>query len=314
MVLLVPPGFDAWSAAAAASWEGAVTIRPVPGAEPDDYDLPSWAPCAEIATLERGAVVAIDPERGTKRTLVGGDPVSWCVWGPDCGACTFFRHPAGQSVEAGRPYLFRDQKPIAALLPGFSPAPHQFVWSASGRHLLMNGRTAEGRGWELRVVDGKTGIGRIVPMPPDSLLPPAAPGSPRPEPQMGSFAPDDSAAYYTLILSGGAFDGERGIWRYDLRTREVTRVLRGGWCEWPVCSPGGAWIAYLAKDAGSDEFRRDLWVVQTKGDGVIRLTRDPEVSCSGRPAWSPDGKRIVVAIAAVGQGALPRLHFVEQRQ
>src|SRR5215208_1454899 len=63
------------------------------------------------------------------------------------------------------------------------------------------------------------------------------------------------------------------------RTRRITNVTGGAYD--PYWSPGGEWIAYVARDGT----RHDIWLVRPDGTGSVRLTS------SGRnrmPAWSPD--------------------------
>ncbi|NKB66403.1 MAG: hypothetical protein GKR89_05040 [Candidatus Latescibacteria bacterium] len=60
----------------------------------------------------------------------------------------------------------------------------------------------------------------------------------------------------------------------------------------PVWSPDGSRIAFIRSEAGhtADDYRTDLFVVDTDGTNLRRLTNQPGLAAA--PAWSPDGNRI----------------------
>jgi len=87
---------------------------------------------------------------------------------------------------------------------------------------------------------------------------------------------------------------------FDVATKAVTIVTSGNTDDGrPSWSPDGTQIAFLSKRGAADPDRTandDLWVVDARAGAVPRqLTRTP-FGESGRPAWSPDGRRIAVLL------------------
>ena len=88
---------------------------------------------------------------------------------------------------------------------------------------------------------------------------------------------------------------------FDLATRSVTAVTSGGSADdsSPSWSPDGTRIAFISKRGAADPDRTsnsELWVVDAKAGAEPRqLTKTPAGE-GGRPAWSPDGRRIAVLL------------------
>jgi dipeptidyl aminopeptidase/acylaminoacyl peptidase len=87
---------------------------------------------------------------------------------------------------------------------------------------------------------------------------------------------------------------------FDVATKGVTLVTSGNTDDGsPSWSPDGTQIAFLSTRGAADPDRTandDLWVVDARAGAVPRqLTRTP-FGESGRPAWSPDGRRIAVLL------------------
>jgi len=62
----------------------------------------------------------------------------------------------------------------------------------------------------------------------------------------------------------------------------------GGYLDW---SPDGSKIVFASIPQGGDFYAYDLFVINTDGSGLARLTQGSGADIS--PAWSPDGSRIV---------------------
>ena len=71
---------------------------------------------------------------------------------------------------------------------------------------------------------------------------------------------------------------------------------------WPAWSPDGTKIAFVSnRGSAYDLFGTalyDLYVMNADGTGVVQLTHHYVGQPEGRPAWSPDGKRIAFASVA----------------
>ncbi len=85
---------------------------------------------------------------------------------------------------------------------------------------------------------------------------------------------------------------------FDLATKTSTVITSGGTDDTsPSWSPDGTSLAFLSKRGASDPDRTtntDLWIVDAKAGAAPRqVTRTPFAE-SGRPAWSPDGRRLAV--------------------
>ena len=71
----------------------------------------------------------------------------------------------------------------------------------------------------------------------------------------------------------------------------------------PAWSPDGLWLAYV-----SFENRRASIYVQQVGSGERRLASG-RVGINGAPAWSPDGKRLLVTLG--GSAGTPNLYILD---
>ncbi len=73
----------------------------------------------------------------------------------------------------------------------------------------------------------------------------------------------------------------------------------------PAWSPDGTRIAFAreGRPAGADTGNTDIYVANSDGADVVRLTRDPVMEYS--PAWSPDGSRIAFVGYDLAAGGRP---------
>jgi Tol biopolymer transport system component len=78
---------------------------------------------------------------------------------------------------------------------------------------------------------------------------------------------------------------------YDLTSRAVTQLTRGGKACRPHFSPDGRRIAFVSTQADG---KGDIWIMNPDGSSPERLTELPE-TFDYFPSWSPDGKSIVFA-------------------
>ena len=87
---------------------------------------------------------------------------------------------------------------------------------------------------------------------------------------------------------------------FDVATKKVTVITSGKTDDnSPSWSPDGTQIAFTSKRGAGDPDRttnEDLWVVEAKAGATPRQITKTAFSESGRPSWSPDGRRIAVLI------------------
>ena len=89
----------------------------------------------------------------------------------------------------------------------------------------------------------------------------------------------------------------------SLRSRDFNRTFTPYYGDaWPTFSPDGKWIAVFIGEEGR---YGDYWVMPSTGGAPRRLTKDFEEG--GAPAWTPDGKFLVVPSARAGSVNLWRV-------
>ena len=121
-----------------------------------------------------------------------------------------------------------------------------------------------------------------------------------PVPQNAS-APRFGPGYVAYVSNAGA---GRGIWKYANGNTSVlwsdSRVDRVGA---PAISPDGQRIAFVVERSGTTQ----LYAVDQDGRHAKALT--PALALRGDPAWAPDARTIVGAVANEGQPRLARIFF-----
>lgn len=132
----------------------------------------------------------------------------------------------------------------------------------------------------------------------------------------GVLSPDGSKLAYVSTKGGGR---TANIWVMDLATRKARNLTGTGSKEAkatmnghfrPAWSPDGQWIAFTSdrgeawlgaeSGAGAGHWHpTSLYVMRADGSGLRRLTSTTPAESVGTPAWSSDGRRIVVYQLAV---------------
>jgi Tol biopolymer transport system component len=118
-------------------------------------------------------------------------------------------------------------------------------------------------------------------------------------PTVGAFSPRlvEGGMVYVALKNDG-----HSIWRFsngtanELWSAAQTRVVG-----WPSISPDGQWVAFSAERAGKTK----LYLLNAQRASSRVLADAFEIR--GAPAWSRDGKSIIVA---TNQGGEPQLHQV----
>jgi hypothetical protein len=105
--------------------------------------------------------------------------------------------------------------------------------------------------------------------------------------------PDDRVQLRSRRAADGRF-------LMDPEGSHLRRIRTDAYVEYPAWSPDGTRIAFMGGTSASEY---DIWVVDTDGSNVTRLTDSP--GPDGWPAWSPDGTR--VAFSSVRDDATARM-------
>ena len=105
----------------------------------------------------------------------------------------------------------------------------------------------------------------------------------------GEWSPDGSR-----IAFGSDRTGDADIYVADADGSDVVALTGNDAADWdPVWSPDGGRLVFMS-------FRDDdaeLYTMNADGSGQANITRDPSTAESGGFAWSPDGSRIIHAVA-----------------
>jgi gamma-glutamyltranspeptidase len=252
---------------------------------------PSWSPDGKrlaFSYLDRIWTSAPDGKNGKAlrngATDVERDP----AWSPD-GKSIAFASDVGQGFDVYVIAANGDGVKKLTSLPGDERWPS---WTQDGRIVFSH---RDSRRWRLHVV-------------------PAAGGDAKPlftdttadDERQGSVAPDGTRVAYVSDRDGD--DGDTDVWIADLkpgpRDRVVrTRIVRARGTEsFPSWSPDGKRIAFFAVREGVGA----VWAMAVddaapEGEPAMRARLRPAETPilvsrrGGAPAWSPDGKRIVIA-------------------
>jgi TolB protein len=123
----------------------------------------------------------------------------------------------------------------------------------------------------------------------------------RREGESPTFAPD---GFHFAFISCDNTGNRCGIWVGDLDNSEYGSqpILENRLAKSPDWSPVSAKIAYMANPGDN----WDLYVVDSDGENVRRLTDDPAID--GLPAWSPDGQWLAFLSNREGNWGIWLLH------
>ena len=96
-----------------------------------------------------------------------------------------------------------------------------------------------------------------------------------------------------------AFEGDvTRIWRMTIEGSLPT-LLAGDSSEnyAPSWSPDGNWIAY---QSNQNSQLSDIWIMDTNGDNIQRITNTSGAHWSRAPSWSPDGQWLAYVSDQIG--------------
>jgi TolB protein len=125
----------------------------------------------------------------------------------------------------------------------------------------------------------------------------------RREGESPTFAPD---GFHFAFITCDNTGNRCGIWVGDLDNSEYGSqpILENRLAKSPDWSPVSAEIAYMANPGDN----WDLYVVDSNGENVRRLTDDPAID--GLPVWSPDGQWLAFLSDRQGNWGIWLLHVV----
>jgi TolB protein len=150
------------------------------------------------------------------------------------------------------------------------------AWSPDGRKIAYVSQAGGGEVISMMNPDG-TGVEALSPATVHAIHP--------------SWTPDSRAVLYcTTDDLDPPRKNESDIFRIELATRAITRLITGGINTFPVMSPDGRHIAFRRIIDGNNS---EVFLADADGSNARNLTNDP--AFDGWPAWSPDGRRIAFA-------------------
>lgn len=213
-------------------------------------------------------VVVMDA-RGGGRSVIAAAPALDPAWSPDGGSIAYVRGSRSPAVFVAGADGARERR----VTEGAAPA-----WSPDGSRLVVSRRVPGGS--DLWIVDVASGAERRLTR------------TDRPE-RDPAWSPDGRAIAFVRTEVRGADEiyavrpGGRGLKRL---TRSPDNDFGPAW------SPDSTRIAFVRVDEGGAD--GDLYVMGADGRGQKplgqALTLDPGASHASGPAWSPDGRRILL--------------------
>ena len=193
-------------------------------------------------------------------------------WSPDGKRISFSANPGGRFQIF---IMFADGSGVRKVTRSAHDAIEQ-TWFPDGRKIAFTEQRSLplGRSYSLWSIDLRTHeLERLVPEFRDSAALP-------------EFSPRASL----LAFTGHGLQGWDAF-VYDLGSRTVTQLTRGGSVCRPHFSPDGRKIAFVSSKADG---KGDIWIMNPDGSDQERLTDRPE-TFDYFPSWSPDGRTIVFA-------------------
>jgi Tol biopolymer transport system component len=210
---------------------------------------------------------------GKDRSVIVSAPASDPAWSPDGTRIAYVRDARSPAVFVANADGSRERRVAEGATP---------EWSPDGSRLVVSRRSAGGA--DLWVIDVASGEERRL----------IRTEKPESEP---AWSPDGRAIAFVRTEARGGDE----IYAVRPNGRGLKRLTRsphndGG----PAWSPDATQIAFVRHDDGRAEAA--LYVMAADGTGQRplgkALTLDPVADFAAGPAWSPDGRRIVLARGA----------------
>jgi Tol biopolymer transport system component len=231
-----------------------------------------------VAFHDNGDVFTVEPDTGATQLVVTGPAIdSHPIWSRDGTALAFQRREGDQSrLMAVAP----DGSGLITLTPEPMAGVHGYSFSPDGREIgfvasqegpgKLGIATTDGSG--VRMIDVGMDVHELAWLPPDGRE------------ILYSGTPSEEAGY--------------GLWAVDPRSGAVRTILApepGVGRGLLSVSPDGSRIAYAAEDL-TDTSRNTyaVHVVSTDGTGEIVLPMPKDATFQDAPAWSNDGRRLVI--------------------
>lgn len=162
------------------------------------------------------------------------------------------------------------------------------------------------------------------------------PGAQRLYYENGGFSADDKTLVFSANLESGHPEHGLDVYLLQTETGELRRLTdtQDEWDRHPRYSPNGRWITWssgrgLPRRSEPIERREisigmasDLWMMDADGGRQVRLTRFNDVHSTdyigkvsvGPAAWSPDGDKLLVAVAPVAAPQSSNLYLIEFKE
>lgn len=337
----------AWNGEGGADFD--IYVRPLEGGapvrltdHPGEEKNPAWSPDGDRLAFVRDApgeegVFTVPVAGGEARRLAGtltGD-IPDLVWSAD-GRYLFFPdraapgHPtaiarlelsSGERRWITRPpptafgdrdlALAPDGRRIAfarAAAPGVEDLWVADVPLGEESRLTRDGQSITGIEWlpesdELLFASTRDGLSRFWRIP-------ATGGSPRVDAGLGEdgYDPSFAPAVGRLVFERKVY--ETNIWRVPLAIpgEPVVWIQSTRNDNSPAISANGQWIAFVSDRSGPAE----LWICNADGGEAFQLTRLAP-ALPGAPAWTPDGRALVVSLRKGTETDLVRIEVAEGR-
>ena len=232
----------------------------------------------QIAYEANGDIYTVDPLSGKSTAVVSGPETDIRpVWSRDGTHFAFER----KSLQAGRLFVARaDGTEVVAVTPDARKNLANYAFSPDGTDVLFtSGPFPNVELWFGRA-DG-SGVRR--------LAIPTALHSPIFRPPAGS----------EIVFAGEPVeDGGAGLYGVDVKSGAVREILApsaGVGRDWITISPDGSRIAYSAFVDDPDRNTYVVHVVSADGTGDRALPMPAGATFQDAPAWSNDGRRLIVA-------------------
>jgi Tol biopolymer transport system component len=268
-------------------YEGTLWVLPVLGGAPRRLgDLlghdATWTPDGLHIVYANGSSLYLANSDGTesrKFLTVDGRPY-WPRWSPD-GSRLRFTVTSTPNSTASLWEVAADGSNPHPLLPGWNNPANECCgnWTADGRYFVF--QSARNRTTNIWARLEKTGFFQRGSQEPVQLT--IGP--------LNYYFPAPSLDGKKLFVVGEQKRGE--LVRYDSKTQQLVRYLRGISAEHLAFSRDGDWVVYVDYPEGN------LWRSRMDGEQRRQLSFPPMRAVL--PRWSPDGKQIVFTATTPGK-------------